>query len=170
MNPRRVALVALLLIVALALQTAVLTRIPLPGATPDVVLLLVVGIALAEGPMPGLLAGFSSGLALDVVPPADHAVGRYAFVLTLVGYLAGLAQDEAERSVVMPFVVVGAASAGATALYAGLGALFSETGVEGRMLLGLLPSAVLYDVLLAPFVVPVVMALARRTEADLVRW
>jgi rod shape-determining protein MreD len=169
-NLRRLGLITLLLIVALALQTSVVSRLDLPGATPDLVLLVVVSLALADGPLTGVVAGFAAGIALDLVPPADHAVGRYAFVLTLVGYLAGLAQDEAERSVVMPFVVVAAAAAGATALYAGIGALFSDFGVDGRTLVGLLPTAVLYDVLLAPFVVPAVRALVRRAEPDSVRW
>ena len=170
MQPPRAFLITVLLLVALALQTTVLPRLGLPGATPDLVLLFVVSMALADGPLSGLVVGFASGLMLDLVPPADHAVGRYALVLTLVGYLAGLVQDEAERSVVMPFVVVAGAAAGATALYAALGALFSEVGVDGKTLLGLLPTAVLYDVLLAPFVVPGVIALARRTRPDLVRW
>jgi rod shape-determining protein MreD len=170
MHPRRLAFLTLLLVVALALQTSVVSRLGLPGATPDLVLLVVVSLALADGPLTGVVVGFTAGMALDLVPPADHAVGRYAFVLTLVGYLAGLARDEAERSAVRPFVVVAAAAAGATALYAGLGALFSDFGVDGGTLVGLLPTAVLYDVLLAPFVVPAVMALARRAEPDPVRW
>lgn len=173
-RPPRPVVITLLLLVALALQTSVLPRLGLPGATPDLVLLVVVSMALADGPMTGLAVGFCAGLALDVIPPADHAVGRYALVLTLVGYLAGLAQDELDRSVVMPFVVVGVAALGATAFYAGTGALFSQTGVPGRALLRLLPTAVVYDVVLAPFVVPAVLALVRRppgrAEPGPIRW
>ena len=169
-SPRRSLAVVMLLVLALAVQTSVLPRLGLPGATPDVVLLVVLALALAQGPLTGLVVGFGSGLALDLVPPADHAVGRYAFVFTVIGYLAGMAKDEAERSAVMPFVTVGVAAAAGTLLYAGLGVVFSEVGVDGKTLLGLVPTAVLYDVLLAPFVLPGVMALVRRAEPDLVRW
>jgi rod shape-determining protein MreD len=169
-QPPRALVLTVLMVLVLALQTTVLPRLGLPGATPDLVLLLVVSLALADGPVTGMWTGFAAGLTLDLVPPADHAVGRYALVLTLVGYLAGLLQDELDRSAVLPFLVVAAAAAGGTALYAGLGALFSEVGVDGGTLLGLLPTAVLYDVLLAPFVVPFVIKLARRNEPDLVRW
>jgi rod shape-determining protein MreD len=157
-------------VVAIVLQTSVVPRFDLPGATPDLVLLVVLSLALADGPLTGVGVGFAAGLALDLVPPAEHAIGRYALVFTLVGYLAGLAKDAAERSVVMPFVLVAGAAAAGTVLYAALGVVFSEVGVEGSALLALLPTAVLYDVLLAPFVVPAVMALARRTEPDLTRW
>ena len=44
------------------------------------------------------LRASAAGLVLDLVPPADHEVGRWALVLTLVGYLAGLARDETRRS------------------------------------------------------------------------
>jgi hypothetical protein len=62
-------------------------------------------------------------------------------------------------------VVVGAA-VGSTLLYAGVGALVGDTAARHVGLPGLLFSAALYDLLLAPFVVPAVMALARRAEND----
>jgi rod shape-determining protein MreD len=84
----RVLFAVVLLVVALAVQVSVLARLPLPGATPDLVLLAVVALALAHGPGFGLVAGFAAGLGSDLVPPADHAVGRWALVLTLARHLA----------------------------------------------------------------------------------
>jgi len=84
--------------VALALQVTLFARLPLPGATPDLVLLVVVGLALSHGPAFGLVLGFAAGLASDLVPPADHEIGRWAFVLTLLGYLAGSARDDSRPS------------------------------------------------------------------------
>jgi len=88
----RVLLAAALVLAALAVQVAMLSRLPLPGATPDLVLLVVVALALAHGSTFGLMTGFLAGLATDLVPPAEHEVGRWAFVLTVLGYLAGLAR------------------------------------------------------------------------------
>ena len=107
--PARVVLAVVLLTVALAVQVTLMSRLPLPGATPDLLLLVVVALALAHGPGFGLVCGFAAGLAADLVPPADHEVGRWALVLTLVGYLAGMARDQTRRSAFVPLVVVAVA-------------------------------------------------------------
>lgn len=162
----RVFFAVLLVVVALAVQLAVLARLPLPGATPDLVLLAVVSLALAHGPGFGLVTGFAAGLATDLVPPADHAVGRWALVLTLVGYFAGLAQGETRRSAFVPLFVVAVSAAASVLLYAGLGALISDAHVTWRAVSELLPTAVLYCVVLSAFVVPAVLRLVDRFEPD----
>jgi hypothetical protein len=58
------------------------------------------------------------------------------------------------------------AALGSTLLYAGVGALVGDTAARHVGLPGLLFTAALYDLLLAPFVVPGIMALARRTDPD----
>jgi len=162
----RVLFAALLLVVALAVQLAVLARLPLPGATPDLVLLAVVSLALANGPGFGLVSGFAAGLATDLVPPADHAVGRWALVLTLVGYFAGLARGETRRSAFVPLFVVALSAAASVLLYAGLGALVDDPHVTWPAVSEILPTAVLYCVVLSAFVVPAVLRLADRFEPD----
>jgi rod shape-determining protein MreD len=162
----RVALTAVLVVVAIALQVTFLSRLPLPGATPDLVLLVVVATALSGGPTVGLLTGFAAGLAVDLVPPADHEVGRWAFVLTLVGYLAGLAQAETRRSAFVPLAVVATAAVGSVLLYAGLGALLDDPNVTWSAVTRLLPTAVVYDVVLSAFAVPAVLALSGRLEPE----
>jgi rod shape-determining protein MreD len=166
MSGPRVALTAVLVVVAIALQVTFLSRLPLPGATPDLVLLVVVATALSGGPTVGLLTGFAAGLAVDLVPPADHEVGRWAFVLTVVGYLAGLAQAETRRSAFVPLAVVAAAAAGSVLLYAALGALLEDPNVTWSAVTGILPTAVVYDVVLSAFAVPAVLALSGRLEPE----
>ncbi len=158
-----------LIVVALTLQLTLLSRLGLPGATPDLLLVVVVALALAYGPREGALVGFGAGLAADLVPPADHAIGRFAFVLCLIGYLAGAVRAEAARSAVGSMVVIGLAAAGAALIGAGLAQVLGEAQGAGAVL-SLVPTAVLYDVLLAPFVVPAVISLARRVEPDMLAW
>ncbi|CAM5710165.1 rod shape-determining protein MreD [Streptomyces badius] len=59
-----------------------------------------------------------------------------------------------------------AAAIGSTLLYAGVGALVGDTAARHVGLGSLLFTAAVYDLLLAPFTVPLIMALARRTEND----
>jgi rod shape-determining protein MreD len=164
MSAARVALFSLALATAVVLQTVVLSRIPLPGATPDLVLIVVVSFALVDGSTVGCIVGFAGGLLVDVVPPADGQVGRWAFVLALVGWFAGRAVDAAESSALVPVLVVGLAAAGSVLAYAGIGFALGDPRVDGASVLRALPTAVLYEVLLAPFLVPVLMRLARRVE------
>ena len=119
-------------------------------------------------PLGGALIGFGAGLLADLAPPADHAVGRYALVLCVIGYVAGLTRPEngQHRSATVPMLVVAGAALGSTLLYAGVGALVGDTAARQVGLLRLLFTATVYDLLLAPFTVPLVMALARRTEND----
>jgi hypothetical protein len=63
-------------------------------------------------------------------------------------------------------LVVIAAAITTTLLYAGVGSLVGDTAGAHVGLVKLVFTATLYDLLLAPFVVPVVMALARRFDRD----
>jgi rod shape-determining protein MreD len=168
MRLSRTVLAALLVVVALVIQVTVLARLQLPGAVPDLLLLTVLGLAMVYGHVGGALVGFGAGLLADLAPPADHAAGRYALVLCVIGYLAGLAKPENGRlkSATGPMVVVAAAAIVSTLLYAGVGALVGDTAARHVGLGSLLFTAALYDLLLAPFVVPGIMALARRAEND----
>ncbi len=168
MRLNRILLSTALVVVALVIQVSVLSRLHLPGAVPDLLLLTVLGLAMVYGHVGGALIGFGAGLLADLAPPADHAAGRYALVLCVIGYLAGLIKPETGqvKSATGPMAVVVGAALGSTLLYAGVGALVGDTAARHVGLPGLLFTAAVYDLLLAPFVVPGIMALARRTDHD----
>lgn len=169
MRINRILLSAPLVVVALVIQVTILARLQLPGAVPDLLLLVVVALALVYGHVGGALIGFFAGLLADLAPPSDHAIGRYALVLCVIGYAAGLTRPDSgrHRSATLPLLVVIGAAIGSTLMYAGVGALVGDTAARHVGIVGLLLSATLYDLLLAPFTVPLVMALARRTDSDL---
>ncbi|MFD8754575.1 rod shape-determining protein MreD [Kitasatospora sp. NPDC059577] len=168
MRLARIPVSACLILLGLILQVSVFGRLQLPGATPDILLLVVVGLAMVYGPTGGCLVGFAAGLLADLAPPSDHAIGRYALVLCLMGYAAGLLRPDhgRQRSVVGSLLVVGVAAVASTLLYALVGALVGDTAARHVGLGGLVISALLYDLLLAPFVVPLVMLLGRRFGRD----
>ncbi|MGW6457737.1 rod shape-determining protein MreD [Streptomyces sp. NPDC055078] len=168
MRVNRMLLATTLVVVALVIQVSVLARLQLPGAVPDLLLLVILGLAFVYGHLAGAFIGFGAGLLADLAPPADHAAGRYALVLCVIGYLAGLARPENGRirSATGPMLVVVAAAIGSTLLYAGVGALVGDTAARQVGLGTLLFTAAVYDLLLAPFTVPLIMALARRADND----
>ena len=84
----RAAGVLLALAVALALQSTI-AGLTLQGATAvNLVLVAVVYVALAFGPVTGLLAGTAGGLAQDAL--AGGVVGIGGLTKTLVGFLVGV--------------------------------------------------------------------------------
>lgn len=166
---RRALLVVVLVLLAGLVNNVVLAPLDLPGSPPDLVVLVVAALALVTGPLAGGVIGFFSGLVADILPPADHLIGRYALVFCLVGYLVGLLRDEARDSVLLSLIAVAAAAGIATVLYGAVGGVLSDGRVGARTIVGSVPFSIAYDVLLAPFVVPWVMSLARRVQPQVVR-
>jgi rod shape-determining protein MreD len=166
MHPARIFAAIAAVLTLLPVQHAVIERLPLPGIGPDVLVVLVVAVALARGPAVGMIMGFCTGLAADLAPPADHTLGRLALAYCVAGYLAGLLADEAERSAFAPMIVVALIAVFVTGTYAALGALLGDARITTAALGRALPSSVLYDVVLTPFVVPLVGAVVRRLDPD----
>ena len=167
--------------VTVVFQLTVVDRIAFPGgAGPDLVLLVVAALALAGGPMAGVLTGFLAGLALDVAPPGSHFVGQNALVFCLVGYLCGLLADDASgdaeqgHTALFEIVVTAAGAVCGEALLALLGVMLSDPRVTWPAITNVLPAAVAYDVLLCPFVLYAVAAALRlggaRGEGRRVGW
>lgn len=144
-------------LVAVVLQAAVFARLPLPGGQPSVVLVLVLALGLSGGPNAGLAAGFGAGLFTDLL--ADHPLGILALCFALAGFAAGLLEADVERTVLLPVVVVAFASAAVYLTYLGVLGLLDRTSADGAA--GVL-GTVAYDVVLTPFVIPLVAAVARR--------
>ena len=156
-GPAIAATVALL--VAVVLQSAVFARLPLPGGPPSLVLVLVVAIGLAAGPNAGLAAGAGAGLLTDLL--SDHPLGILLLCFALAGFTAGLLEADVERTVLLPFVVVAVSTAAVYLAYLGVMGVLGRSSADGVD--GLL-GTVVYDVMLTPFVVPLVAAVVRRFE------
>ncbi|NRQ34979.1 rod shape-determining protein MreD [Nonomuraea sp. NN258] len=138
---------ALFVVVALLAQVMLINRVPLPaGGQPDLVLLAVVGAALSRGPAAGAVLGFFAGLLVDIVPPTAHLVGHYAFVLALVGYVAGRGAGGPATTVVLCVLM-------APLLAAGVSGLISDPRVTVTTLTEQVPVTIVYTLLLSPVVI-----------------
>jgi len=160
---RKAWLAPVLLAAALVLQLTVLNRLHLPGGgVPDLMLVLVASLAMAEGPVPGMVTGFAVGLCLDLAPPGSQLIGQYALVFCLAGWAAGRLSRAADRSPLRALGLVACVVVAAEALVAGLGLVLEPAQVTSADVRQVLPATIGYDLLLCPFVLYLVMiALAR---------
>jgi len=94
---------AALLTLAGLLQVSIFSSAEVAEGHPDLVLVLVVGIALLRGPIFGSLAGFWAGLIVDVA--SLETLGLTSLLLTLVGYFAGRFGEVTTRSSAHPQLV-----------------------------------------------------------------
>jgi len=151
---------------ALVLQVSVFPHLAWDGIVPNLCLLIVVAAALTRGPQFAAVLGFVAGVALDLVPPADHVAGRWALALVVVGYVAGRVRQDTKPTATAVVITVAVSSFVGTSIFALSGILLSDPGMAVPDLLEVIVVAVLWDILLTPFVLPPVMAMFRRLEPD----
>lgn len=155
---------ALLVSLALVLQTSVFSQLAWRGVVPDVVLLVVVAAGLARGSHFAMVLGFGGGLLLDLAPPADHVAGRWALALMLVGYVAGQVRHETRPGVGQCLATVAACSFLGTSVFALTGLLLGDAGFGVSDLLRVVLAGVVWDVVIAAFVLPLTMRMLIRAE------
>ncbi len=160
----RALVLTVLVTAAVVLQVAAFSYLSYDGVVPNLALLLVVAAALVRGPDFAAVLGFFSGLAIDLAPPADHVAGRWALALVVVGYLAGRVRHDAGTSALAAVVTVAASSFVGTSVFALSGMVLHDPAVPAAEALRVIPVAVVYDVLLTPFVLPLAMRLLRRIQ------
>lgn len=147
---------------ALVLQVSVFPHLAWDGIVPNLCLLVVVGAALTRGPQFAMVLGFVAGAALDLAPPADHVAGRWALALVVVGYVAGRVRQDVRPTATAVVLTVAASSFIGTSVFALSGILLRDPVLAVPDLLQVIAIAVLWDILLTPFVLPALMSMFRR--------
>ena len=162
----RIGIVALVLVTAALLQTALFPFLPLAGFRPDLLVLVTVAFALRDGPGTGLRVGFAAGLLADLLL-YESAVGLSALVMLGIGYAVGavrpyLAAESVSAPVILAFVagVLGTGGYGVLAGLLGQDRYTLDLVLRASLFVGV------YDALLAPIVVGFVTRLTRRFPAQ----
>ena len=159
------ALVAFVAVaVALVLQVSLFPHLAWHGIVPNLCLLVVVGAALTVNAPSAMLLGFVAGVALDLAPPADHVAGRWALALSVVAFLAARMRQDVKPTATAVVATVAAASFIGTSIFALTGLLLEDQALSVPQLLEVIGVAVVWDVLLTPFVLPPLMKLFGRLE------
>lgn len=166
MSTMRALGATLALTVALVLQVSVFPHFAWHGVVPNLVLLVVVGAALVRGAQFAMVLGFAAGALLDLAPPADHVAGRWALALLLVGYVAGRVATDLRPTLPAVLATVAASSFLGTSVFALSGLVLRDPAVAIPDLLEVIGGALVWDLLVTPLVLPLVMGLFRRLDPE----
>ena len=166
MTGMRAFLAVLAVSAALVLQITAFPYVAWQGVVPNLVLLVVVGAALVRGAQFAMLLGFAAGVLLDLAPPADHVAGRWALALVVVGYVAGRVAVDVRPTVTAVLATVAASSFLGTSVFALSGILLRDPPLAVPDLLQVVGASVAWDLLLTPFVLPLVMTMFRTLEPE----
>lgn len=152
------------ILLGVVLQVGIAPHLAIAGIVPNVLMLVVVTLAMVEGPRWGAGAGFAAGLAFDLI--GTGPIGAMALVLTVVGYVAGSLQANMfAQGWLMPLTAVFMASFVTEVSYA---LVLNIVGEGGRLLATLgrisLPAA-LYNGVLALLTYPWLARFLRREPA-----
>lgn len=148
----RSIVIGAVLLAAVVLQTTVFARFTVLGFRPDLLLLVVLAVAVRDGPLAGARVGAVAGLLTDLLVTAAP-MGVMVLVHTTIGHLTGIARPYlAPGSVTAPVVLAGVTGAVATATYGALAGALSDTGVAASLLAEAAVIVGLTNMLLAPFV------------------
>jgi rod shape-determining protein MreD len=159
---RRLLVLGAVVVAGVLLQTTVLGELRLAGVRPDVLVLSVVAVAMASGPVSGAAFGFTAGLVADLLFALP--VGVSALVYTAVGFGVGVARVYVTSRLPLVHLLLVAAASLASVWCCGLLLRVFDLASWGEVARSG-PLVALYNLLLAPFVYPVVRALAERVPA-----
>jgi len=149
-------------ILALALQNAVVARIPFPFADPSIFLIVVLAWAFLEDPEFAALQGFLSGLLLDLNPLSVGLIGHWAFVLAAVCYGTsemGVQLRSSRRAPLTLTVTVTGALLLSMILFAITSWLISAE--QGLSFSRIAPGVLLWSAIFTPLLSPVIIRLSR---------
>ena len=159
---RRLFVLAGVLVVAVLLESTVLAGLRLAGVRPDLLVLAVVAVALASDATTGAVFGFVAGLVADLL--FDLPVGVSALVYTAVGFAVGTLRVYVTGHRPLAHLVLVAAASLASVWCCGL--LLRVLDLSSWAAVARAgPLVAVYNLLLTPFVYPVVWALTERVPA-----
>ncbi len=154
MTGREIAAALALVIVAVVLQGALFGegRIQPFGASPNLVVVVVIATVRYLEPEPAMLVGFTAGLLADLL--GGSALGLWAMVLTVIAYLTLRVRHRADDGPLVIAIGVFLLTLLAHALFGFAGTLFGQRTLVNLDVTHLMILPALYSTVLAALVVP----------------
>ena len=106
---------ALILFIVFIIQESAISKIIFPIAGFSLYLCVLIGLMALEESFGAIAIGFIGGIILDLSPSADAPFGKWALILTLVGYLFSRNRESIGDFTQRPVAFIVFVSSGATA-------------------------------------------------------
>lgn len=150
---RRTLAIAALIVTALLLQSTVFAEVRLLGAKPELMYLVVIVLAILEGPSEGAIVGFAGGMFTDFF--LNQPKGITALTLTLLGYTVGLARQYiVSPSPLLPTLMVLGSTFAGIVFYETVAVLLNTLHTDTVSFFRTAGFSALYTSLLTPIVYP----------------
>ena len=157
MSWSRAGLYSALLLFLFIIQESAVSKINLPITGFSLYLAVLLGLMASEENFGAVVVGFIGGIILDLSPSADSPFGKWALVLTLVGYVFSLNSESIGDFTDRPASFVFFISFGSIATlftFLCFGVILGENnGALGHNLVMVFGNAV-WTLLFAPFLLP----------------
>lgn len=155
---------------AVLLQTTLFAEATLFGVAPDVILVVVISLALLEGPALGAISGFGAGFLRDLLLEAPKGMTGLAYLV--VGYVVGSIRPYVQStSVILPLGGVFAGSLAGAGLYIVISMLLGRPADPLDRSVSIVILTAIYNTLLVPFVYPIVRKITTVYKPEKVyRW
>ena len=158
----RALVIGLLLLTAAVLETALFPALTLLGYRPDLLLLVVLAIAMQDGPMSGARVGVLSGFLADLLV-VQSPVGLSVLIHSGVGYLVGVSRPYlAPDSLSAPLALAFVTGAVGTAGYGIMTSLLADERAGPELIVQAALTVGLYNMLLAPVAYAALRRLSER--------
>ena len=150
---RRTTATAVIMVTAVLLQSTVFSQVRLIGARPELMYLVVIVLAILEGPAQGAVAGFAGGMFQDFF--MNQPKGLTALTLILLGYAIGLARQYiVSPSPLLPMMLVLGGTFAAVVFYETVAILLDTLQTDTVLFFRTAGFSALYTALLTPLVYP----------------
>ncbi len=141
-------------LLALVLQTTLFSKIPINGAKPDLILIIVSYLSLAKGAETGSVLGFLLGLLQDIL--SGVFLGSNALAKTILGFVLGsIGKRLYVNSLLLQIFFVFILTFVDEMLLAGLALMLKSYSTQDilNQWIRITPSEAIYNSMLCPFVI-----------------
>lgn len=157
MSWTRVGIFAAFLFLVFIIQEAAISKINFPISGFSLYLAVLLGLMSMEDKFGAIVLGFTGGLILDLSPSSDSPFGKWALILTIVGYIFATNRESIGDFTERPgaFVIFVSIGAALTLLvFLCFGVLLGENnGSFGNNMLTIIGNSI-WTLLFAPILLP----------------
>ena len=157
MSWNRAGINALFLFIVFIFQEAAIAKVKFPVTGFSLYIAVLLGLMALEEKYGAIILGFMGGIILDLSPTVESPMGKWAFVLTLVGYIFSTNRESIGDFTAGPvaFILFISLGAALTLLsFLGLGVILGENnGTLGRNLIAVIGNS-FWTLLFAPVLLP----------------